>query len=141
MESSNKDIKVLAVNSREIVLTTIAERLPDFFKIIKASSIHDAFSLLENGTTPHVIITSLKFDDNEEAGLDFLRKIRTTSNLCRTPVVILSGRCDDFPTKVRINLLERGADDFFETDVSADYLKAKLIAILRTNGTLPYPTP
>jgi DNA-binding response OmpR family regulator len=141
MESSNKEIKVLAVNSREIVLTTIEERLPDFFNITKANSIHHALSLLENGLAPHVIITSLKFDDNEDAGIEFLENVRANTNLCRTPVVILSGRCDDFPTLVRIKLLERGADDFFETDVSADYLRAKLIAILRTNGTLPYPTP
>ena len=97
--------------------------------VIITRTLKDAFITLQN-LEPDMIIIS---DSIEEKLADFCEKIRALTYNTRPIIVALSKSAD---TNDRIEVLERGADDFLSEPVNIEEFKTRILAHLRRDFEL-----
>jgi len=138
MEKETKKLKVLAVDDNRAILMTIKEHLSPKFEIATAANPIQAMNWLKEENFPDLIITDKNMDGDEDAGLKFLKNLRSSGFFEAIPVLVLSGTGDSEDSETRIKLLKEGADDFLLKPFNPIELEWRVIAILRTAGKLPY---
>lgn len=138
MNKETKGIKVLAVDDNKAILMIIKEHLSTKFDLTTAANPAQAKTWLKQENFPDIIISDKNMDDDTEAGLKFLKWIRSSGYFGSIPVLMLSGTGESENSETRIMFLEAGADDFLLKPFNPVELEWRIIAILRTAGKLPY---
>ena len=114
---------ILVIDDEKPIREAISAALEDAgFKTIEARSAEEGDKLLE-AEQPDLIILDLMHPG--ESGLEFCRRIRTTSN---TPIIIVSAKGDEVDKVVG---LELGADDYIAKPFGIRELVSRVRAQLR----------
>jgi DNA-binding response OmpR family regulator len=138
MNKKTKEIKVLAVDDNKAILMIIKEHLSKKFDLTIAANPAQAKTWLKQENFPDIIILDKNMDDDMEAGLNFLKWLRSSGYFGSIPVLMLSGTGESESSETRIMFLEAGADDFLLKPFNPVELEWRIIAILRTAGKLSY---
>lgn len=143
MNKETKGIKVLAVDDNKAILMIIKEHLSTKFDLTTAANPAQAKTWLKQENFPDIIVSDKNMLDkngvmDSEAGLKFLKWIRSSGYFGSIPVLMLSGTGESENSETRIMFLEAGADDFLLKPFNPVELEWRIIAILRTAGKLPY---
>lgn len=138
MNKETKEIKVLAVDDNKAIQMIIKEHLSKKFDLTIAANPAQAKTWLKQENFPDIIILDKNMDNDTEAGLKFLKYIRSSGYFGAIPVLMLSGTDDSESSDTRIMFLKAGADDYLLKPFNPVELEWRLIAILRTAGKLPY---
>ncbi len=138
MNKETKNIKVLAVDDNKAIQMILKEHLSKKFDLTTAANPAQAKTWLKQENFPDIIILDKNMDDDTEAGLKFLKWLRSSGYFGSIPVLMLSGTGESESSETRIMFLEAGADDFLLKPFNPVELEWRLIAILRTAGKLSY---
>src|SRR6218665_312970 len=120
---ANKE-QVLIVDDNEEILEYVSKILNADYQSLKATSVSEALTILEN-KTPNLIITDVMMPGIN--GFEFCKQLKLDINLCHIPVILLTAknRLQD-----KIEGLEHGADAYIEKPFSPKYLKAQVANLL-----------
>lgn len=136
--SEKPKLKILAVDDKPFVLTLIKQNLLHKFDVYTAPGGLSALKWIDEGNYPDLITTDI--ENPEINGLDFVRMIRSRSNLNTVPVGVMSG-IDRYSVRaVSIDCYNSGANFFLKKPFGPDELIALIEVTFRTAGKLPYPT-
>lgn len=120
-------IKILIVEDDPFINMIIKKILSTDYDIEISTSVLTAFSYLQNGNMPDLIISDLNMPDLN--GIDFLMQLQSSSFFKFLPVIILSGENN---TETRIKCLDNGADGYIVKPFNPMELLARIRALLRT---------
>ena len=116
-------MKVLVIEDCEELITTIREKLRNYYTVDTAKTGLEGEELFDSNDYD-VVILDLTLPDMD--GTELCRRIcRQGDNV---PVIILSGRSD---FKHKVNALNVGADDYLEKPFHFEELLARIRAVLR----------
>lgn len=104
------------------LLTKVAER--NGFRAVTASNGKEAVRLARSQRFD-LILLDIMMNGNDD-GFDVIRSLRATGN--NIPIIILSGRTDDFDTLYGLDI---GADDYIPKPFNPVILGAKMKALIR----------
>jgi DNA-binding response OmpR family regulator len=96
----------------------------DFRVVLKSNGL-EAFEWLEQGNYPDAIVADYAMPIMD--GLDFIKKLRTSSLHQHTPIIILSGKDE---TSSKITFLRQGADDYVVKPFNPEELELRIKRLL-----------
>lgn len=117
--------KIMVVDDEPTTCEIIRYFLSDQYEVIIKESGSDAMDWLEHGNEPDLIISDINMPGMN--GRMFLKAIRSSLLFKEIPLVMLSGSED---SKVRIDCLNLGADDFIVKPFNPEELKSRVQRIL-----------
>ena len=126
------DEKVLIVDDDPAIrklLTKVVEG--NGFKSMTAASGQEAVALAQNRKFDLILLDIMM--NGVDDGFDAIRSLRATGN--DIPIVILSGRTEDFDTLYGLDI---GADDYITKPFNPVVLGAKIKALIRRNKKAAY---
>ena len=128
-ESEPKDEKshvytVLFVEDNLEMLSFIAEKLEDLFKVKKATDGIKALEILESQHID-IILSDVMMDGMD--GLELCQRVKKDMNYSHIPFILLTAKCD---LNSKIQGLEAGADAYIEKPFSFNFLTTQLTALL-----------
>jgi len=122
----NKLPILLIVDDEPALRLLLTQFFQNQFRIITLDGGHACLKYLEEKDEPDVMITDLNMPDM--AGIDLIKKIRTTTKWDYLAIVVLSSAES---SKDRIECLRAGADDFVVKPFNPNELDARIGAIMR----------
>lgn len=118
--------RILAVDDEEHILELLAYNLDqEGYQILTADSGEKALEILEKEKVNLVLLDWMLPGMN---GIDVLKKIRSSQNLSKLPVILLTAKGDEISKVVG---LEIGADDYLTKPFGIHELLARIKAVLR----------
>ncbi len=126
-------LQILVVDDERAILTALKKALEkDNMTVTCCDSGHQALSMIEHQQFDLIILDISLPDIN---GFTVLQKIRSNHN--NTPVIVLSGRQEEYQQIVGLGL---GADDYITKPFSMPMLTSKIRALVRRNSTYQQST-
>lgn len=101
------------------------------FKALTASNGQEAVSQAQSRTFDLILLDIMM--NGSDDGFDVIRRLRSIGN--DIPIIILSGRTDDFDTLYGLDI---GADDYVTKPFNPVVLGAKIKALIRRNQKVAY---
>lgn len=121
-------LQILIVDDERAILTALKRALEkENMKVTCCDSGHEALSVTEHEQFDLIVLDISLPDIN---GFTVLQKIR--SNNDNTPVIVLSGRTEEYQQIVGLGL---GADDYITKPFSMAMLISRIRAVVRRNST------
>lgn len=117
---SKTNFKILVVDDDDEIREYLRHELEDTYKIILSSNGEEALKAVYSNT-PDLIISDVVMPKMD--GFDFLKKIRTNSNLSHIPVILLTSKIEH---EDRISGLEIGADAYIAKPFNTDELLVQI---------------
>jgi DNA-binding response OmpR family regulator len=99
--------KILVIDDDATIRFLLEKLLENEFEVISMNDGFKALDWLNNGNIPDLILLDLEMPDIN--GETIIRRVRFTSVLRNTPVIILSGNANE---KVRNGFVKMGANDY-----------------------------
>lgn len=125
---------LLVVEDDTSTLEFLADNLrADRYKVLEATSVKDALSLLERKPCDLVLLDLVLPD---EVGFELCDRIRSADGLnsridAQTPIIVLTGRSAQTD---RVRGFERGVDDYLTKPFHYGELRARIEAVLRRSS-------
>jgi signal transduction histidine kinase/DNA-binding NarL/FixJ family response regulator len=126
---------VLIVEDNDLLREFLTEFLEDKYRIVAVKSGREALDYLENGETPHLIISDIMMDDMD--GFDMAENIRRNPLWSFIPLFFLTARNDDIN---RHRGLELGAVDYLTKPFKSEELLLKIGSLFRNQELLRIKT-
>ncbi len=101
------------------------------FKALTASNGQEAVSQAQSRTFDLILLDIMM--NGSDDGFDVIRRLRSIGN--DIPIIVLSGRTDDFDTLYGLDI---GADDYVSKPFNPVILGAKIKALIRRNQKVAY---
>lgn len=124
-------MKLLCIEDNKALAASLKDYLA---KIWNVHTAHTAAEGLKHATTGNFDVVILDIALPDASGISVCRRIRAAK--IDTPILILSGTSE---TKIKIELLKIGADDYLTKPFSLGELQARLQALLRRSN--PHNSP
>ncbi len=117
--------QILVVDDDESILRLIGFMLSKEFDLIFKRNALDAFSWLEEGNNPALVITDLQMPHID--GITFLKNLKISGYYRHLPSIVLSGD-EELANKLRETDFE--FDDYMEKPFNPIALRAKVVKLL-----------
>ena len=129
--SGSLELKLLIVEDDKFMQSILSKYFSNLFQLQIFSDGLDAFSYLQNGNIPDLIITDLKTP--KLGGFEFIKQIKASNFFRSIPIMVLSG---EESSEMIVKCLDAGADDFIVKPFNPKELEARIKVILRRTGNL-----
>jgi DNA-binding response OmpR family regulator len=124
-------LKMVIVEDDKFMQSILSKYFSNLFQLQIFSDGLEAFSYLQNGNIPDIIITDLKTP--KLGGFEFIKQIKGSNFFRSIPVMVLSG---EESTEMIVKCLDAGADDFIVKPFNPKELEARIKVVLRRTGHL-----
>jgi DNA-binding response OmpR family regulator len=129
--SGSLELNLLIVEDDKFMQSILSKYFSNLFQLQIFSDGLDAFSYLQNGNIPDLIITDLKTP--KLGGVEFIKQIKASNFFRSIPIMVLSG---EESSEMIVKCLDAGADDFIVKPFNPKELEARIKVILRRTGNL-----
>lgn len=119
VENKNKKTILLVENDQDILLYLEEQLRPDYL-ILKAGDGKEALDLIKDKTL-HLVISDIMMPAMN--GIELCRKIKSRPDLYHIPVILLTGKSDEFQKKQGFDV---GADDYITKPFDITILKTRI---------------
>lgn len=125
-EEVSQKPRILAVDDSRVMRRAMSKVLSADYDVIEVENGEDAWTMLLNDDSIHVVFTDLNMPFLDGFGL--LKRMRESEDtrLNETPVIIITGKDDDDETKQEA--LDKGANDFITKPFDSIQLRARVKA-------------
>jgi signal transduction histidine kinase/ligand-binding sensor domain-containing protein/DNA-binding response OmpR family regulator len=121
---------MLITDDDDEIRTYIAELFTKDFNIYEASSGEEGLSIATQ-YLPDIIISDIKMQGI--SGIDFCQAVKKEEATAHIPVILLTGTSSP---QLRLEGVERGADDYIIKPFEKEYLIARVTGLLKTRNNL-----
>lgn len=123
MTEEQQKPRILAVDDSRVMRRAMSKILSKDYDVVEVENGEDAWTVLLNDSSIHVVFTDLNMPFLDGYGL--LERIRTSDDptLNETPVIIITGKDDDEDAKQEA--MDKGANDFITKPFDSIQLQAR----------------
>lgn len=126
----SKPHTVLIIDDDTSIISFLKENLSRHFNVITAT---DGTTGLEAVLRhrPHCVVTDIMLDG--EDGLEICRKIRSNSEICDIPVILLTAKASE---EHRIEGIRSGADSYIVKPFNMDHLRTQIAMLIQSRRVM-----